>query len=147
MGRRFFVFTTFFKESIESLNALCGAIAPFSAEKRAKLSAAILMAKPDCASQIRKLAENIDQFDFIPDATTPADYGKYMIRHSGNFLYDDVLDEFYDFEKCGRRQAEQEHGEFSEYGYLSYHGTLPLEELMRENSAEQSQGGMYQQMV
>ena len=43
------------------------------------------MAKPEKASQIRRLAENMDLFEFAPGAHTPAEYGKYMIQESGHF--------------------------------------------------------------
>mgnify|MGYP000037413846 CR=1 FL=1 len=51
--------------------------------------------KPESASQIRRLAENMDLFEFAPGAHTPEEYGKYMIQKSGHFEYDPNLDEFY----------------------------------------------------
>ena len=49
------------------------------------------------------------------------------------------LDEFYDYEKYGLQRMEQESGMFTDRGYISYHGTMSLEELMMEDPAEQYQ--------
>ena len=67
-----------------------------------KLNAVALMAGASGAGSICRLAENLDQFDFIPSAQT---------QESG--------------------------GQLNECGYVAYHGAMPLEELMREEPAEQ----------
>ena len=102
------------------------------------------MAEPESAGQIRQLAENLDQFTFARDAHTPAEYGKYMIRESGHFDYDENLEDFYDYEGYGLQHMEQESGLFTDRGFISYHGTLSLEELMMEDSDWQNiqMGGM-----
>ena len=104
-----------------------------------------MLAEPEDAIQIRRLAENLNPFEFTPDVHTPAEYGKYMIRKPGHFKYDPHLDEFYDYEKYGLHRMKQEKGAFTDKGYISYRGTLSLDELMLEDSAEQYQhemGGM-----
>lgn len=131
-------------ESIFELNDLAEAVIKLSPAEQDKLAAAVLMAEPESASQIRHLAENLDQFDFVPGAETPADYGRYMIQESGRFEYEAELEEFYDYERYGLQRIEQESGMFTDRGYISYHGTLSLDELMMENSAEpgMQMGGM-----
>lgn len=62
-----------------------------------------------------------------------------MIRDSGHFDYDSNLDEFYDYRKYGHMQMEQSQGMFTEQGYISYHGILSLDALMKETPTEQSQ--------
>ena len=89
-------------------------------------------AKPESAAQIQRLAENLDDFDFVPGAATPEDYGRYMIASSGHFEYDDNLAEYYDFGKYGRARIAQEQGEFNTRGYVSYRGTMRLQELMAD---------------
>ena len=42
----------------------------FSIHDRKKLGAAVSMAKPENASQIRRLSENMDLFEFAPGAHT-----------------------------------------------------------------------------
>ena len=127
------------EESVFELNAMCTAISKLTQADRAKLEAAVTYAKPECAAEIRRLAENLDLFDFVSNVHTPEEYGKYMIRDSGHFGYDENLDEFYDYGKYGHQLMEQEQGVFTEQGYIAYHGTLQLEELMMEDSPEQYQ--------
>lgn len=110
-----------------------------------KLGAMVAMANPQSSVQIRRLAENLEFFEFALDAHTPVEYGKYMIQKSGYFEYDPNLEEFYDYEKYGLHCMKQEYGAFTDKGYISYRGTLSLDELMLEDSAEQYQhemGGM-----
>ena len=100
------------RDGLEELNALCRAIAPLNAEQREKLDAVVLLARPECASEVCQLAENLDQFDFVP--------------------------------KSDRPEADSA---LTELGYVAYHGSLTLEELMRDDPAEQYQqeqemGGM-----
>lgn len=126
----------FRRENLDDLNALALAVEKFTEGELCKLGAVVTMAKPEYAREIRQLAENLDQFDFAPAAQSPKDYGKYMIRYSGRFEYDANLDEFYDFERYGQLRMAQEEGMFTIRGYISYHGTMTLNELMREDPAE-----------
>jgi hypothetical protein len=136
---------SFENEGLSDLNELCQAIMELSTAERIKLAAAVTMAKPEYASQVRFLAENLDQFDFVPGAATPEDYGRYMIKESGHYEFDENLSEFYDFGKNGQQRMEQEYGEFTDRGYISYHGTLSLDELMYGSESERmdfSMGGL-----
>ena len=96
-------------ENIYELNDLALAVSKLSVEAQKKLGAVVEMAEPEYASQICRLAENLDQFEFAPGAHTPAEYGRFMIQESGMF---------------------------TDRGYVSYHGTMSLEELMMEDPAE-----------
>ena len=127
----------FKRENLYELNDLAATIMKLSETHQKKLGAAVILAEPECASQIRHLAENLDQFEFAPNVKTPKEYGQYMIQESGHFDYDENLDEFYDYEKYGQQRMSRESGMFTEAGYISYHGTLSLEELMMEDPAEQ----------
>ena len=49
------------------------------------------MTEPQNAYEICQLAENLDQFDFIPKVQTPEEYGRYVIQKSGRFLFDGQL--------------------------------------------------------
>ena len=129
----------FTHENIFELNDMARAVSKLSQSDQQKLGAVVAMAEPEYASQISHLAENLDQFEFAPSAHTPAEYGKYMIQESGHFEYDHNLDGFYDYEKYGLQRMEQESGMFTDRGYISYHGTMSLEELMMEDPAGQYQ--------
>ena len=123
-------------EDIYELNELAQAVGKLSHDDCIKLGAAVSIARPECAGQIRHLAENLVLFEFAPGARTPAEYGKYMIQESGHFEYDPNLDEFYDYERYGLQHMDQESGMFTNRGYIAYQGTLSLEELMADDPAE-----------
>ena len=126
-------------EDLPALNRICQLIKAMPPLERKKLDAAVMMAMPHGADEVCRLAENLEQFDFVPGVKTPEEYGRYMIRESGHFQYDENLEGFYDFLGCGLRQTEKEQGQFNTLGYVSYHGDLTLDELLRENPAEQYQ--------
>ena len=126
-------------ESLFELNHLCQACADYRDSDFEKLGAVCQLAKPACAAHIRQLAENLDQFDFAPDAHTPEELGKYMIQQSGHYEYDENLEDFYNYGDYGVKRMLQEDGVFVDRGYVSYHGTLTLDELMRDDPAESYQ--------
>ena len=126
-------------ESLFELNRLCHACSGFKEQDFVKLGAVCQMAKPTCAANIRQLAENLDQFDFAPNAHTPEELGKYMIQRSGHYEYDEDLEDFYNYGDYGVNRMLQEDGVFVDRGYVSYHGTLTLDELMRDDPAERYQ--------
>ena len=126
-------------ESFFELNRLCHACSNFKEQDFVKLGAVCQMAKPTCAANIRQLAENLDQFDFAPNVHTPEELGKYMIQQSGHYEYDENLEEFYNYGDYGVKRILQDDGVFVDRGYVSYHGTLTLDELMRDDLAERFQ--------
>ena len=123
-------------ESLFELNRLCRACSNFKEQDFVKLGAVCQMAKPACAANIRQLAENLDQFDFAPNVHTPEELGKYMIQQSGHYEYDENLEDFYNYGDYGVKRILQDDGVFVDRGYVSYHGTLTLDELMRDDPAE-----------
>ena len=123
-------------DNIHELNKLALVVDKLSYDDREKLGAAVSMAKPECVSQIRRLAENLDLFEFAPGAHTPAEYGKYMIQKSGHFEYDPNLDEFYNYERYGLQHMHYQSGVFTNRGYIAYVGAVSLEELMADDPAE-----------
>ena len=127
------------RESVFDLNRLCRACSSLSRQEWSKLEAAAAIASPENSAQIRRLAQNLDLFDFVPGVRTPEEYGRHVIRQSGRFDYDSELDAFYDYERYGQQRVQQEQGAFTEQGYIAYHGTLALDELMLGDPAEQYQ--------
>ena len=131
------------RESITNLNALAQATDGFSDEDIRKLGAVVTMARPRMAEQVKNLAENLDLFDFAPDAHTLEEYGKYMIQKSGHFDYDENLDEFYDYEKYGLQRMGKEDGMFTDRGYITYKGYISLAEIMDgSQNSHMEMGGM-----
>ena len=118
------------RENLSDLNALAQAADSLSDSDMNKLGAVVMLAKPKSAAQIKNLAENLDLFDFAPSASTPEEYGKYMIQQSGHFDYDENLDAFYDYEKYGTERMNEEDGMFTDRGYIAYKGYISMEEVM-----------------
>lgn len=126
----------FENDSLSDLNEMCRIIKPLSQFDREKLGAVVQFVKPEQASEIVNLVKELEQFDYAPKVHTPEEYGKYMIMESGHFEYDDNLSEYIDFTKYGQNRMEQEHGDFTDRGYVAYHGTLDLEELLQGDPVE-----------
>lgn len=124
-------------DDISALNRMCRAIKPLKDADIEKLNAIVLAAEPGDMMAVCQLAENLDQFDFVPGIHTPEEYGRYMIQKSGKFAYDEALEDFYDYRLYGERCVREEDGHFNEYGYVSYRGILTIEELMRLKPVEQ----------
>ena len=127
---------------ISELNALVQALDEFSDMSIRKYAAAAVMARPHTTEQAKHLAENLDLFDFAPSASTPEEYGKYMIQKSGHFDYDENLDAFYDYEKYGTERMNAEDGMFTDRGYIAYKGYTSMEEVMNgSQSSHMEMGG------
>ena len=131
------------QESLADLNALAQAADALSTDDLKKFGAVVTLAKPQNAEQIKNLAENLGQFDFAPGTHTPAEYGKYMIRQSGHFNYDEKLDEFYDYEGYAMQRMNEEDGMFTDRGYIAYRGYSSMEEVMNGGqNSHMEMGGM-----
>ena len=131
------------REPLSDLNELAEATDGLSEADVQKLGAVVMLAKPENAAQIKKLAENLNLFDFAPDTHTPEEYGKYMIRQSGHFDYDENLDDFYDYEKYGFQRMNEEDGMFTDRGYIAYKGYFSMEEVMEgRHSHHMEMGGI-----
>ena len=129
--------------AISELNALVQALDEFSDMSIRKYAAAAVMARPHTTEQAKHLAENLDLFDFAPSASTPEEYGKYMIQQSGHFDYDENLDAFYDYEKYGTERMNAEDGMFTDRGYIAYKGYISMEEVMNgSQSSHMVLGGL-----
>ena len=130
-------------ETLSDLNELAEATDRLSKADMEKLGAVVMLAEPKSAAQIKNLVESLDFFDFAPGVHTPQEYGKYMIRQSGRFEYDENLDAFYDYEKYGTERVNAEDGMFTDRGYIAYKGYISIEKVMNGNqSSRMEMGGM-----
>ncbi len=130
-------------ETLSDLNELAEATDGLSKADIEKLGAVVMLAEPKSAAQIKNLAESLDLFDFAPGTHTPEDYGKYMIRQSGRFEYDENLDAFYDYEKYGTERMNEEDGMFTDRGYVAYKGFFRMEEVLSgSQSSHMVMGGL-----
>ena len=131
-------------DSLWEVNEMCQAIHRLGPVDRAKLDAAVEYARADTARQIQRVADHLDQFDFVPNVHTPEEYGRYLIQNSGKFGYDENLERFYNYDQFGRDSIEAEDGRFIHGGYIVYHGDLHLDELLMDDPTQQGpqMGGM-----
>ena len=128
-------------ETLSDLNELAEATDGLSKADMEKLGAVVMRAEPKSAAQIKNLVESLDFFDFAPGVHTPQDYGKYMIRQSGRFDYDENLDAFYDYEKYGTERMNEEDGMFTDRGYIAYKGDISLAEIMEGSQCSHMEMG------
>ena len=132
-------------ESLDALNSLCAAVSRMDQTELQALSAVVQYTQPEYAFQIRRLAENLDLFDYVEGVQTAEEYGRYLIQESGHYEFDENLEAYYDYDKCGREQMESESGGYTQEGYVSYHGTMSIDELMMEDPAEQEEAPQREQ--
>ena len=125
------------RENVLDLNNMCYAIRQLNSGEMDKLSAAVLMAKPESASEVGEIAKNLELFDFVPGVRDAEEYGKYMIQESGQFDYDPNLDNFYNYSQYGWDRINQEQGRFNKLGYIAYKGEMTMEELLHGDPVEQ----------
>ena len=130
-------------ETLSDLNELAEATDGLSNADMEKLGAVVMLARPKSSAQIKNLAESLNLFDLAPRSHTPHEYGKYMIRQSGRFDYDENLDAFYDYEKYGTERMNVEDGMFTDRGYIAYKGYTSMEEVMNgSQSSHMVMGGL-----
>ena len=121
----------------QKLNQLAQEVGKLDKVSQAKLGAVTALAQPAAVEEVVQLCRNLDQFDFIPHIHSVQEYGKYMVQESGDYYYDAGLEGYIDYERLGQSLLFKEIGQFVESGYISYKGTLTLEELMMGDSVEQ----------
>ena len=121
---------------LEELNAMCRTVYNLPYNSYDKLGAVIRFAEPQDATQIRRLAENLGMFEFIPDVQTPEEYAKHLLKDSGLLREDQELAEFFDYKAYGEQQVRLYDGRFSERGYVALHASITLEELMMDDPSE-----------
>ena len=122
---------------LPELNRLCRAVEPLTDQDWEKLDAVARFAVRSDFATLCRLAENLDLFDFVPNVHTAEEYGKYLIQKSGKFAYDAKLRDIYDYRGFGEDRVWQEDGCFTECGYVAYHGTELLEELIPSAPTEE----------
>ena len=66
-------------EGILELNEMSKEIKALPDADKVKLDAVAMYVQPQYAFQMKLLAENLDQFDFVPGVQNAEEYGKYMI--------------------------------------------------------------------
>ena len=127
------------RENLADLNGLCRILQKLSSDDIKKLEAVVEHMQPESASQVRRLIESLEQFDFVAGVQSAEEYGQYVIQESGRFEYDENLRDYYDYARYGQECMNAEDGRFVNSGYVAYHGILAPGELMREDAVERYQ--------
>lgn len=99
-------------------NKFCGLLSDMSPQSRLAFSAAAEVCGAESLSQMRLLVDGLNNFELISGVADDESYGKYMIRESGKYNYDDSLDCYYNYEAFGEFLSAHEFGQFTKYGYL-----------------------------
>ena len=127
---------------IYDLNKLASAVTEFSKSDFEKLLAVCDYAETDDFGKAALLAENLDSFEYAKGAQDTDDLGKYLIKDSGSYSYDDALDNYYDYEALGADTEGNQNGRFTSYGYVGIKDDVTLDEILGEESDEMTMGGI-----
>lgn len=131
---------------IPELNDLCSVLTELTGSMSQitdKLIAVCDFAEVQDFGKAYNLADNLDSFDFAEGALDEDDLGKYLIKESGHYAYDDALGEYYDYEALGADTVSNQGGKFTEYGYVGIRDDVTLDELLGEDETEDmTMGGL-----
>lgn len=134
-------------EHLDALNRLARCYMGFDDQTLEKYHAVFDYAWPQTPEEAVCLAENIFDFTVLKDVSTAEQYGRHMVENSGHFESDPYLEDFVDFQSYGQRRVREEHGVFTDRGYLAYRGSAPLvEEILSRTIPLEEQQDQGQQM-
>lgn len=125
-------------EHLDALNGLARCYMGFDDQTLEKYHTVFDYAWPQTPEEAVCLAENVFEFTALRDIDTAEKYGRYMIEVSGHFDSAPNLEEYIDFQRYGENRIREEHGVFTDRGYLAYHGTSPAVEAILARRAEQT---------
>lgn len=131
------------RPDIPAFNRFSKAVLEFENTDFEKLKAVARYAGVRDFGGAARLAENLDSFLCVPNVHDAEELGRYLIRKSHEYAYDDRLDDFYNYERLGNFTAEQQEGGFGESGYVGVSDPdRMLTEILGGSGAEQTMGGM-----
>jgi len=89
---------------------------------------------PRNESELKTLLDSMHEFEMFDEIKNAEQYGRYMICDSGYFKYDENLENYIDFKGFGEQKINNEHGAFTDKGYIIYYGyNKNLQNLLSEN--------------
>ena len=101
-----------------------------------KLTAVVEYAGVEDAENIGKIAENIDKFEFIPDAECDEDVAEYMIDHTDEFYVCIELTDYLDMEQFGKDLMEERNGSRVNGGVIMMKPGYTLDQIIRVNEEQ-----------
>jgi hypothetical protein len=118
-------------EKPQQLNELARAIATIDENDCEKFRASAEMVKDNDAESLEIIANHLDDFSFYGEVRDVESFGKKVLyTHQG---FQKQLEDYFDFARFGQDILDAEGGVFTDYGYISYDGEVPLEELINSN--------------
>ena len=112
----------FEQSEIYNYNDAATAMAKLEESQYEKFAAVLRYTGAKTPAQLRKVAENLEMFEYVPSAKNAEDVGRSLILESGHFEVDPNLEDYINFEAYGRDHSRYGEGEFSPYGYVGYTG-------------------------
>ena len=103
------------KEGLYSVNRLSKAIS-YAGMELEKLSAIISFADVDSVDDIIKLVDNMEMFEYVPNATEYEHIGKYFLSLDPEYHIHPDLERFLDYEKMGKAITGSREGIFLDGG-------------------------------
>lgn len=110
-------------ESLDELNYLTSRIERMYDDEFEKFVAAIELGDELHGTQdLINLTYNLEEYDFIPDISSDAEFGRMYLEEYDSAKYKVLGDfvQYVDFEKYGRDMRLLEGGDFTEHGYISH---------------------------
>ncbi|MDD4495260.1 MAG: hypothetical protein PHV32_13130 [Eubacteriales bacterium] len=137
-------FTEFLKAHADAsafdLNMLAFAVSGFHSYDVDKLLAVYEYAQAaesnigDKINAMCRIAENLDSFEYAPEAESDESLGRYLIRESGRYNYDPELDDYYDYGGFGADKLDNQDGRFMSTGYVGIKDDIQLYEIFEQDS-------------
>lgn len=130
--------------TLEELNRLAEATFDLDIDDFDKLNAVAEYAddRVQSISEYILLAEHIDDFIYIPNVDDEYELGEYLIRESGEYLYDASLDDYYGYMTFGKDMKRIQNGEFINRSYVGLNENLSLDEILGQDRICMQMGGM-----
>jgi hypothetical protein len=122
-------------EKPHQLNELAWAIATIDESDCAKFRAATEMVKADDVESLEIVARHLADFLVYGEVRDVESFGKKVFyTHYG---FEKQLEDYFDFARFGQDILDAEGGVFTDYGYISYDGEFPIEELMKRKNQQE----------
>lgn len=119
---------------IPALNDLSSALTDMNYSDIPMLVAVCDYAEVSDFTRAAILAENLGSFEFGADISDIEELGMYLIKDSGNFMYDDELSDYYDYEGLGADTLDNQTGNFGKYGYVGMKNYVSLKNILTDDS-------------
>lgn len=106
-------------DRLDNLNYLAARLESLDAAQLASLAAVLDMRHDLTAPAVIDLTYNLEYYVHIPDVANYEDLGRYYLYDSGMVEMPESWKSVIPLEAFGKNAAEQEHGQFTQFGYIA----------------------------